>query len=130
MMEKVLCHRIVPSRVDGSAEVLEAFVYPDRLKLIGKSQCSIIKFADIARWPWPKWFWRAMFAFGVRPRWLPVADRDWFHAPRDRFYRFYTSPALTLYMPVDETADDYARTHFVQIRQVIHTAGFHTNDLG
>jgi hypothetical protein len=129
-MARELCHRIVPSRVEGAADVLEAFVYPDRLELVGESRRSIIKFADIARWPWPKRFWRAMFAIGVRPRWLPIADRDWFHPPRDRYFRFYTNPVLTLYMPVDEIEDKYAATHFVQIRQVIHSAGFHTNDLG
>lgn len=67
---------------------------------------------------------------GVKPRWLPVADRDWFHPPANRFFRFYSDPPLVIYMPTDEAAGPYADTYFVGIRQIIHFGGFHTFDLG
>src|SRR5262245_10893056 len=129
-MQENLCHKFIPSRVEGAADVWQVFVFPNRLELIGLAKRSVIRFADIARWPRPEWLWRALFAGGIRPRWLPVADRDWFHMPRDRFFRFYTNPSLVLYMPVDEVAGDYAVTHFFRIQQVIYSAGFHTVDLG
>jgi hypothetical protein len=62
----------------------------------------VIRFEDIARWPRPRWLWKLAWRFFRRPRWLPVGDRDWFHAPADRFFRFFTEPPLTVYMPLDE----------------------------
>jgi hypothetical protein len=67
---------------------------------------------------------------GIKPRWLPVADRDWFHLPRDRFLRFYTRPPLTICMPIDEPTGPYGDTWFLRIQEVLREGGFHTFDLG
>jgi hypothetical protein len=122
-------HRFVPSRVEGVTEVSEVVVHPDRLELVHSTTRRVIHLIDIARWPWPKQFWRVIHTIGIRPKWLPVADRDWFHVPRDRFFRFYTSPPITIFMPADETAE-YGPSHFLRIQQVFLAAGFHTFDLG
>lgn len=119
----------VPSRIEGANEILRVAVFPDRLELVGNGRCDVIRFVNIARWPQPKILWRALFAIGIRPKWLPVADRDWFHLPAERFFRFYSTPPITIYMPVDEVRD-YAGSHFFRIQQVLLVAGFHTFDLG
>ena len=126
---QALCLRFVPSRTEGfPAE--EVVVFRDRLELIASGRTTTIRLADIVRWPRPAWFWRSLAAIGWRPRWLPVADRDWAHPPRDRFFRFYTDPPLVIYMPDAEPAGEYSETCFVQLRQLLESGGFHTFDLG
>jgi hypothetical protein len=61
--------------------------------------------------------------------WLPVADRDFFHAPPDRFFRFYTTPPLIVYMPVGDSYFPQA-TCFAAVKQVLGAGGFDTVDLG
>jgi hypothetical protein len=114
----------------GMTGVQEVAVFPDRLELTCLGARTAIEFARIAEWPRPRWFWQTLFHIGIRPRWLPVADRDWFHLPADRFFRFYTNPPLTICMPVDESSGDYASTYFVRIRMMLEAGGFHTYDLG
>ena len=122
--------RFVPSRVEGLPDVAEVVVYPDCLELLSAGEWVILRFAEMARWPRPARFWRALSRFGWRPRWLPVADRDWFHPPRDRFFIFYTDPSITVFLP-DESRDiGYGETLFRQIQDVIEAGGFHTCDLG
>jgi len=58
-----------------------------------------------------------------------IGERDWFHAPPDRFITFYTDPKITVCMPTDESAD-YADSHFFRISQVIRSGGYETWDLG
>jgi hypothetical protein len=99
------------------------------LELYSNGKPAVIRFSEIARWPKPAWFWKWLFSLGIRPRWLPVADRDWFHAPPDRFFRFYTTPPLIVYMP-DSEAIHYTESCFVQLRQLLETGGYHTIDLG
>jgi hypothetical protein len=38
-------------------------------------------------------------------------DRDWFHGPPDRFFRFFTTPPITVYIP-DESGVEYGHTVF------------------
>jgi hypothetical protein len=120
----------VPSRVEGLNQVLRATIYPDRLELQSDQGTKVIRFAEIAQWPLPHWLWKLLFPLGIRPKWLPVADRDWFHAPADRFFRFNSDPPIVVFMPHDEPRDTYAETCFVRIQQVIAAGGFHTSDLG
>jgi hypothetical protein len=122
--------RFVPSRVEGLADVDEVLVYPDRLELGIRGGRKVVRFADIARWPQPAWLWKRLFAIGIRPRWLPVADRDWCHAPAERFFRFYTDPPLVLCMPASEPANRAEGTCFDQLRVIVHSSGYHTFDLG
>jgi hypothetical protein len=104
-------------------------VFPDRLEIMSDGRRVLIRLADIARWPRPRWLRRRLARVGWRPKWLPVADRDWFHAPPDRFFRFYTDPPVVVYMPVD---DPYERepSCFLRLQQVIGVNGFATFDLG
>jgi hypothetical protein len=59
-----------------------------------------------------------------------VADRDWFHPPAGRFFRFYTTPAVTVYMPDEPRELEYGETMFVRVQNVIWLGGFTTRDLG
>src|SRR5262245_4580231 len=105
--------RFVPSRVEGLPNVTEVVVHPDRLELNSAGQWVILRFRDIARWPSPTWLWRLLTRLGWRPNWLPVADRDWFHKPPDRFFAFYSSPPVVVRMPVDEPAE-HGSSHFLR----------------
>jgi hypothetical protein len=121
--------RFVPSRVEGLPDVSEVVVHPDRLELLSARRWVTIRFIDIARWPRPAWAWRVLWRVGRKPGWLPVADRDWFHPPAERFLRFYTDPQLVVRMPV---GDLYPRdgSTFGRLQGILAGGGFHTFDLG
>jgi hypothetical protein len=121
--------RFVPSRVEGLPAVTEIAVFPDRLEVLSAGQWVVFHFADIARWPRPKSLRRYLCRIGWRPSWLPVGERDWFHWPAERFFRFYTTPPLVICMPVDEP-QDYGKSYFSRLQEVIRSGGFHTGDLG
>jgi hypothetical protein len=121
--------RFVPSRVEGLPAVTEVVLFPDRLELLSAGQWVIFRFADIARWPRPARFHQLLWRIGWRPGWLPVGDRDWFHRPAERFFRFYTTPTIIVYMPKDEPLD-WGESHFHRAQLVIGSGGFHTWDLG
>src|SRR5436189_5123338 len=91
--------QFTPSRVEGLADVSEVAVFPDRIELTAAGRVVTHHFMDIARWPGPRWICKTLYRAGVRPRWLPVADRDWFHEPPDMFFEFYTRPRLKVFMP-------------------------------
>ncbi len=131
LMTRDSCVRFSPSRVEGLPDVSEAVVYPDRVELKSGSEWLSFRFVDIARWPRPAWLWKVLFRLGSGPRWLPIADRDWFHDPSsERFFSFYTKPRIVVHMPNDEPAEGYAETYFVRIQLVILRGGFSTVDLG
>src|SRR5579862_3451212 len=98
--------RFVLSRVDGLPDGTEVAVFPDRLELLSAGKWVSFRFVDIAKWPAPAWISRLRYRFGWRPRWLPIADRDWFHPPAERFFSFYSNPPVTIRMPV---CDPYER---------------------
>jgi hypothetical protein len=83
-----------------------------------------IRLDDVAEWPRPRWLWRL-----GRPRFLRVGERHWFHDPPDRFFRFFTTPPITVYMP-DESGVEYEATVFRRLQDVIAAGGFTTHDLG
>jgi hypothetical protein len=122
------CLRFTPSRVEGLPDVTEVAVYPDRLEILSGGRRLVYRLADIARWPRPRWLWRLLARFGWRG-WLPVGERDRFHAPPERFIRFFTSPPVVVYMP-DETGVDYPNTVFRRVQEVLSRGGFSTWDLG
>ena len=122
--------RFAPSRVEGLAGVSEVFIWSDRLELIADRDRITIRFSEIAKWPRPAWLWKALCRVGIRPRWLPIAERDWFHPPPDRFFRFYTNPPIVVYMPTDEVRGPYDETYFVRFQEMMRAGGYHTNDLG
>ena len=121
--------RFVPSRVEGLKDVDEVVFHPDRVEFLSAGAWITVRFADVARWPSPRWLYRALHRLGRRRFWLPVADRDWFHPPRDRFLRLYTNPPVVVYMPTD---DPYPRNEstFGRIQEVLAAGGFSTFDLG
>ena len=67
---------------------------------------------------------------GLRPRWLPVGERDWFKAKSERFFRFYTWPPIVVYMPEEPAEADYGSTLFRRVQDVLLEGGFVTWDLG
>jgi len=125
-MEEVL--RFVPSR--GVPEVTEAVVLADRLELCSVGKWVCVRFADIAAWPRPAWLWRLLARFGWRPRFLMVGERDWFHPPSARYFRFFTSPRIVVCMPEEAKETDYASTWFRRVQDVMRRGGFDTWDLG
>lgn len=123
------CLRFAPSRVEGLPSVTEVVVFQDRLELHSASQLVVVWLADIAIWPRPRCLWRLLWKVGVRPRWLPVGERDWFHAPVDRVFRFYTKPPVVVFMP-NEFGVGIEDTCFRRLQNVIRLGGFTTWDLG
>ena len=121
--------RFTPSRVEGVAAIAEVAVFTDRLELLSEGEPAVVRFLDIARWDRHAWLWRPLAHLG----WIRgnpcVADRDWFHPPVDRFFRFYAEPAITVFMP-DETGVQYPQTKFFRTQAVIWAGGFTTYDLG
>jgi hypothetical protein len=122
--------RFVPSRVEGLPDVSEAIVYPDRLELRSAGEWVVLSFHDMARWPQPVWLRKSLAGFGWRPRWLPVADRDWFHPPRERFFAFYTRPPVVVFLTDEDRELTYGETLFRRIQDVMLAGGFHSYDLG
>lgn len=76
--------------------------------------------------PLSRWLRRA----GLRTAPLCVANRDWFHPPAERFFRFFTTPRITVYLPDEPRETDYANTFFVRIQAFLCQNGLTTNDLG
>lgn len=126
-----VCLRFVPSAVEGLPGVTEVAVFPDRVELLSDGKWVAVRFLDIARWHSRGWLYRplARLGFGVRG-WPSVADRDWFHPPAGRYFRFDTAPPVTVFLP-DEPADtDYGQTVFRRVQDVMAGGGFGSFDLG
>ncbi len=123
--------RFVPSAVEGLPSVTEAAVFPDRLELLSQDKWVVIRFLDIARWYRRGWLYRplARLGWGVRG-WPSVGDRDWFHPPSGRFFRFFTEPPVTVYMPDEPRDTSYGQTMFRRVQDVMAAGGFVTFDLG
>jgi hypothetical protein len=123
--------RFAPSSVEGLPGVAEAAVFPDRLELLSEGKWVVIRFLDIAGWYRRGWLYRSLARLGFRVRgWPSVADRDWFHPPAGRFFRFYTKPEVTVYMPDEPRELGYGETMFRRVQNVIGLGGFSTFDLG
>lgn len=67
---------------------------------------------------------------GWRPRRLPVGERGWFHAPSERFFRFYTQPRVAIDPPNDPSGTDFGGTLFRRFQDVMLQGGFSLWDLG
>ncbi len=120
----------VPSRVEGLPDVSEVVVRPDRLELRSAGEWVVFPFAGIARWPRPSRLWRFLSRYGRRPRWLPVAGRDWFHPPLDRFFMFNTDPPVKVFLTDNYRDINYGETLFRRVAEVIEAGGFNTYNLG
>jgi hypothetical protein len=122
--------RLVPSRVEGLPEVTEVVVFPERLELFSAGEWLTFPFAQMVEWPHPAWLWRLLSRIGWRQRFLPVGERDWFHPPAERFFRFFTSPRVVVYMPDEPAEISYGDTWFRRVQDVMFRGGFNTWDLG
>ena len=120
--------QFTPSRVEGLPAVSGVIVFSDRMELTSEGRLVTVRFAGIAKWPRPRWLARLRKRLG-RGMWLPVADRDFFHAPPDRFFRFYTDPPVVVYIPVEDSYSPHAGC-FAAVKQVLGAGGFDTFDLG
>ena len=125
------CLRFVPSRVSGLPDVTEAVVFPDRLELLSEGRWIVIRFLDIAGWYRLGWLFRPLaWCGGPVLGWPAVADRDWFHPPAERFFRFFTTPPVTVFMPDEARETSYAHTTFRRVQDQLAKGGFGTFDLG
>jgi hypothetical protein len=123
--------RFVPSAVEGLPSVTEAAVFPDRLELLSEGKWVVIRFLDIAQWYRRGWLYRPLARLGFGVRGSPsVADRDWFHPPTSRFFRFFTTPPITVFMPEEPPETSYGQTMFRRVQEVMGARGFGTFDLG
>jgi hypothetical protein len=115
------------SRVDGVEGVTEVLVHADRIELIGAREPVMFEFQSLycARTTWLE---RLRDVIRRWPRY--IADRDWFHAPHERFFRLYTIPPVTVYMPPEPMDTAYDETVFVKFQSVVRSGGFDTWNLG
>src|SRR5947209_7071273 len=118
------CLRFVPSRVEGRYGVTEVAIYPDRLELRSSGAWVVFRFEDMARWPWPAILWKRLARAGWRPWRLPVGERDWFYPPSGRFFRFFTTPRLVVYLPDEDRETPYGSTLFRRVEDVLLAGGF------
>lgn len=122
--------RFSPSKVEGLPSVTDVAVFPDRIELLAAGIRRVIHFVDIAQWYRFGWLYRPVARLGWICGFPSVADRDWFHPPSGRFFRFYTQPPVTVYMPDESSELGYGQTLFVRVQSVIQSGGFNTFDLG
>ena len=122
--------RFVPSRVEGLPAVTEAMVLPDQLELCSEGKWVCFRFAEMADWPRPVWLWRLLVRCGWQRRLVPVGERDWFHPPLGRFFRFFTSPCIIVYLPDEARETEYGGTWFRRVQDVMLRGGYTTWDLG
>ncbi len=120
--------RFAPSRVEGLDDVTEVVVSSTHLDLLRGGSWHRVALRDVARASHGG-FRRLLHRLSPL-RWpLRVGERDWFHPPTERFFRWYTSPPLTTYMPADEGKEP-AASLFPRLRAVLSEGGFYTFDLG
>lgn len=119
--------RFRPSRVEGLAQVTCVVVHADRLEVESAGAWLTFPYWEMGR---PQTlFGRLLHPLGVRVGRYVIGARDWFHAPRDRFFRFDASRPLTVFLP--DMPDDEGRRLFIEIRECIHSsARYVTDDLG
>jgi hypothetical protein len=121
--------RFRPSRAEGLPDVREVVVYPDRLLVCSAESWLTFPFSRMGRRQESRLASFVKRLAGRDPWPLLVADRDWFHPPPDRFFRWYTDPPLRTCMPQDEPAD-HAASNFWRIQKVLASGGYATFDLG
>ena len=116
----------VPSRVEGAEDVVRVVLTSRGLELWTSEGCRTVSWVSMDPSPLSRWLRRA----GLRTVPMCVANRDWFHPPAERFFRFFTTPRITVYLPDEPRETDYANTFFVRIQTFLCQNGLTTNDLG
>jgi hypothetical protein len=120
--------RFCPSRAEGLPDVREVVVCLDRLEVNTSGQWVTFPFRAIGRRQEPAVRSFLKRLIGRAPWARVVGERDWCRAPQDRFFRWYTSPQLTTFMPESESRH-YAESLFPRIHQVLSSGGYCTFDL-
>ena len=131
-LENLFSRQVVsftPSRVDGLENVIVVSVYRYKIKLKTKNKTFVYKFGRIAIWPSPIWLNQIKALLGTPPKWLPVADRDSFHAPQDRYFQFFTQPPIKIFMPLDDPEEVQSSTYW-RVREILWQGGYNSYDLG
>lgn len=124
--------RFTPSAVRGLRNVTEVNFSTQRLELVSNHNVVVIRYLDIAKWycRWGK-VYRSLARVGGPILGRPyIADRDWFHPPAKRFFRFYTSRPITIFMPDESRELPYEETMFRRVQNIIQCGGVLTYDLG
>jgi hypothetical protein len=116
----------VPSRVDGMADVVRVALTRKGLELWTSQRCRTVSWLSME----PSPFRQLLRRLGLRSAPLFVADRDWFHPPAERFFRFYTTPRMTICLPDEPRKIPYDETFFFRVRMFLEQNGLATNDLG
>jgi hypothetical protein len=109
--------------------VTEVAVHSDRLEFLSNGGWLSIQLFDIAEWPRPRWLWRSLGLLGLRPRSLMVGEREFCRPASERYFRFFTRPPLTIYMPDEPEGTSYGNMLFRRIQDELSLGGFHTFDL-
>jgi hypothetical protein len=121
--------RFIPSSAEGLPDVREIVVYPDRLEVNTAGQWVTFSFRQIGRRQESRLLSFLKRFVGRYPYPVMVADRDWFHRPRDRFFLWYTNPPLKTCMPEDEPQDRLS-SNFFRVQGVLRAGGYASFDLG
>jgi hypothetical protein len=109
--------------------VSEVAVHPDRLEVNTAGSWVTFRFSTIGRRQESRLVSLVRRLTRQAPPSVLVADKDWFHPPRDRYFLWYTDPPLQTCMPDDEAAD-YAVSYFARIQAILWSGGYATADLG
>jgi hypothetical protein len=121
--------RFTPSRVTGLADVTEVAVFPDRLELTTPAGVVAVPFRPIARRQQPLVAARLQRLLRLAPPPPLVGEREWVCEPTHaQFFRFFTTPPLTIHMPAGPAAS-YAGSPFRRIQDVLRHGGYATFDL-
>ncbi len=118
-----------PSRTKWLTEIDRVTVWPNRLVVETAAGHETFSFEKIGKIRESGIMRTMRWLSGSKPFGMLIADRDWFHPPQDRFFRFYTDPCMTVYMPTDDTVG-YEESVFFRIQAVIRSGGYETLDLG
>ncbi|QDU73585.1 hypothetical protein Pan97_05610 [Bremerella volcania] len=118
-----------PSRVDGMTEVSSVTVWPNKLEVETADGTQEFRFEEIGKIQESEIMRFMRRLGGAKPFGMLVADRDWFHPPKDRYFRFYTDPPMTVYMPTNDS-EDYEESVFFRVQAVIRCGGYETYDMG
>jgi hypothetical protein len=121
--------RFIPSSAEGLPDVREVVVHPDRLEVKTAGQWVTFPLRQIGRRQESAFVSFLKRLVGKHPYPVMVADRDWFHPPKDRFFLWYTNPPLKTCMPEDEVPD-FTPSYFFRIQVVLRAGGYATFDLG
>ena len=121
--------RFIPTKCEGLPDVTEVDVFTDRLEIKSAGALHVYHFEDMVQWPRHHWIFSILEKFHLRSRWRPIGERDWFHKPGERFFRFFTTPPIQIYIP-DTEEMDYHHSIYLKVLKIILKGGYDTSDLG